>query len=153
MYQKSKLHAGLQADCKVCTPEQKTKRRKYEAPKAERVTTLEGTLRRQISEEIGEDELTKEFRFALLQKFGMATVRIDRKVTKPTWKEEKQWRQETNDWFRATKGLVPAVQTKRTPRVIPATVKPGVHPTKRVPQFRVRFSKPLPTNRQVNPHS
>jgi hypothetical protein len=114
MYQKQKLHAGLQQLCKVCTPNQKLKRRNYEdRPKVERrATTLDGVLRRQLAEEIGDVDLSKDQRFVMLQKLGMAQVRIDRKVTKPSWKDKKTWRTEQNEWFRATKGLVPAIQFK-----------------------------------------
>lgn len=113
MYQKQKLHAGLQLECKVCTPDQKPKRRKYnDKPKVTRgATTLEGVLRRQLAEEIGEAELTKDGLFATVQKFGLAAPRIDRKVTKPSWKQEKVWRTELNEWFKSTKGLVEQVKT------------------------------------------
>lgn len=142
--------------CKVCTPEQKPKRRSREdRPKVERrATTLDGVLRRQLAEEIGDTELSKDQRFAMLQKLGMAQVRIDRKVTKPSWKDEKTWRQEQNEWFKATKGLVPVTQFKKNvaPKATLATAKPGVRPTRTSrPWSQIRHKSQ--TNRQASPRS
>lgn len=130
MYQKQKLHAGLQADCKVCTPEQKKKRVKFVRPKIERkAKTLEGVLRRQLSEDIGDAELTKDQLFTAVQKFGLAAPKIDRKVTKPSWMGERQWNQLLNEWRVATKGLVESVKAfqPRTPQQrTTSTTKPAV---------------------------
>ena len=111
MFQRTKLHGGLMADCAVCTPDRKKKRRDREdRPTRERATTLDGYLRRQMSEEIGEDELSKDFRFQLMQKYGSIAPRIDRRVTKPSWMEESQWKSLKQEFHNLTKGLVPSQQ-------------------------------------------
>ena len=111
MFQRTKLHGGLMADCAVCTPDRKKKRRDREdRPTRERATTLDGYLRRQMSEEIGEDELSKDFRFQLMQKYGTIAPRIDRRVTKPSWMEESRWKVLKQEFHNLTKGVVPARQ-------------------------------------------
>jgi hypothetical protein len=108
MYSKTKLHAGLMSNCDVCTPNRERKRRKF---KKERIgPDVLSRVKKQMGEEIGEDILTNDQNFALLQKYGVVSPRIDRKVTKPSWKGEKQWNQETQQWYLATKGLVPLIQ-------------------------------------------
>ncbi len=117
MFQRTKLHGGLMADCAVCTPDRKKKRRDREdKPTRERATTLDGYLRRQMSEEIGEDELSKDFRFQLMQKYGTIAPRIDRRVTKPSWMEESQWKKLRQEFHNLTKGIVPAHQFSQNAR-------------------------------------
>lgn len=111
MYQKTKMHGGLMVACKICSPDyKKKKRRGVDEPKRERVTTLEGYLKRVIAEEIGEEELTKDFRFQVMQKFGTIAPRIDRRVTKPSWMEESRWKTLKQEFHNLTKGAVPARQ-------------------------------------------
>ena len=94
-------------------PDRRKKRYDRKNPKvAKKVNTLEGVLRRMIVEEVGDAEITKEQNFALLQKFGLAAPRIDRKVNKPLWLGEKEWNRALNEFYKATKNLVPAVQQK-----------------------------------------
>jgi hypothetical protein len=116
MYQTKRLHKGKMVDCKVCTPIQKPKRRErnFEPRVARKVRGLEGNIRRQMAEEIGEDELSKDFRFGLLQKYGLIAARIDRKVTKPIWKEESEWKRQKQEFHNATKGMFPQ-RTQFTP--------------------------------------
>lgn len=105
---KTKLHGGKMEDCKTCTPIQKKKReRKDDKPRRQRAGTLELTLRRQMAEAIGEEELSKDERFALMMHFGLIAPRIDRRVTKPSWMEEKTWKILRQEFHNATKGLVP----------------------------------------------
>jgi hypothetical protein len=111
MYQKTKMHGGLMAVCKVCSPDyKKKKRRGVDEPKRERVTTLEGYLKRVIAEEIGEEELTKDFRFQVMQKYGYIAPRIDRRVTKPSWMEISKWKTLKQEFHKMTTGVVPARQ-------------------------------------------
>jgi hypothetical protein len=95
--------------CLTCTPDYKKKRdrKDFDRPKREKVTTVEGVLRRQMAEEIGEDELSKDFRFGLMQKYGIIAPRIDRRVTKPSWMEEATWKKLKQEFHNTTKGLVP----------------------------------------------
>ena len=115
---KTVVHSGLWIDCKNCNPEFKAKKDKRE--KRSRVkgkVTLEVYVRRQVSEELGEDE-GKDAKFQLLQKYGIAAARIDRQATRPNWMGEAEWKRKQNDWYRATKGLVAPQQQSRVPRVI-----------------------------------
>jgi hypothetical protein len=66
-----------------------------------------------MAEEIGEDELSKDFRFGLMQKYGIIAPRIDRRVTKPNWMEEATWKKLKQEFHNATKGLVPERSTFR----------------------------------------
>lgn len=105
--------------------------------------TLEVNVKRQLSAEIGEDELPQAEKFILLQKYGVAAPRIDRLVTKPVWMEERLWRQKNNDWMRATKGLVPARQQPRTFQQTPtsrATANPSQRTSK--PWSQIKFKNP-----------
>ena len=113
MYQRTRLHNGLMAQCLTCTPDYKKKRTRldYTQPKREKATTVEGILRRQMAEEIGEDELSKDFRFGLMQHYGLIAPRIDRRVTKPNWMEEATWKKLKQEFHNATKGLVPERST------------------------------------------
>ena len=116
MYSKTKLHNGLMADCAVCTPDRKKKRRdRDDRPKRERATNIEGYLKRQMAEEIGEDELSKDFRFQLMQKYGTIAPRIDRRVTRPSWMEESRWKTLKQEFHNLTKGLVPSQQFSPKP--------------------------------------
>ena len=116
MYQTKRLHKGKMADCKVCTPIQKSKRRErnFEPRVARKVRGIEGNIRRQMAEEIGEDELSKDFKFGLLQKYGLIAARIDRKITKPLWMEESTWISKKKQFHDATKGMFPP-RTYSTP--------------------------------------
>ena len=115
MFQRTKLHGGLMADCAVCTPDRKKKRRDREdKPTRERATTLDGYLRRQMSEEIGEDELSKDFRFQVMQKYGMIAPRIDRRVTKPSWMSTAEWSRKRQEFHTQTVGLIPPQQYGNT---------------------------------------
>ena len=108
----SVIHKSLLAECVVCNPE-KQRREKRERRKKSGVVTLDVAVKRQLSAEIGEEEITAGKKFILLQKYGVAAPRIDRLVTKPTWMDERLWRQKQNDWMRATKGLAVAKQERR----------------------------------------
>lgn len=121
----AKLHSGKMGDCKVCTPIQKKKReRKDYAPRRQKATTVELTIRRQMSEEIGEEELSKDSRFAVMMHYGLIAPRIDRRVTKPTWMEESKWKVLKQEFHNATKGLVPSYRPA-TPRTLaPSTPSP-----------------------------
>ena len=74
---------------------------------------VELAVRKQMAEEIGDDELTKDQRFSVLQKFGLAAPRIDRNVTKPTWMSRTLWAQKLKEWYTITKGLAPQQQQKK----------------------------------------
>lgn len=74
---------------------------------------VEVSVRRQVSEEIGEDEPLKDEKFILLQKFGVTAPRIDRLVTKPNWMGVSEWKRKQNEWLKATKGLVNPSQRSR----------------------------------------
>lgn len=103
------LHKGLMADCKVCTPVQKPKRRdRYETKVVRKVRGLEGNLRRQMAEEIGDAELSKDCRFQVMQHYGIIASRIDRKITKPFWMEESRWKTLKQEFYNATKGMFPS---------------------------------------------
>lgn len=125
MYQKSKLHNGLQADCTTCTPpdpnkKKKRERKDYDKPKRVRAGTLEMVLRRQMAEEIGEDELSKDFRFQIMQHYGLIAPRIDRGITKPSWKSESEWKRQKQEFHTQTRGLIPVRQYGRTNERNPA---------------------------------
>lgn len=150
---KVKVRKGKWADSPQ-NPERRDRRknpiREEREPKRERrVKDLSGVLRRDMSEEVGESELSKEHRFALLQKYGIVAAKIDRKVVRPSWKNEKQFNQELNDWYRATKGLVPAVQVakKFTPTRKPVFTKASDPSLKR--KFRTELRK---NERPIFPH-
>lgn len=114
MFQRTKLHGGLMVACKICSPDyKKKKRRGVDEPKRERVTTLEGYLKRVIAEEIGEEELTKDFRFQVMQKFGTIAPRIDRRVTKPSWMSVAEWNRKRQEFHTQTVGLIPPQQYGR----------------------------------------
>lgn len=105
------LHKGNLADCVVCNPELKTekkeKRVKIEKP-------ADHYLRRQIAEELGDDEVPREDRLQLQEKYGMTAPRIDRRIKRPNWMGVKEWKERVQNWFNMTKGLVPPQQPKAT---------------------------------------
>lgn len=74
---------------------------------------LDVAIRRLISEELGEAEPTREQKSALLQKYGILAARIDRRITKPYWIGEREWRQRLSNWYKMTKGLVERFQPRR----------------------------------------
>jgi len=121
VYQKIKVKAGKWADS-LQNPDRvvKKKRFAFAKPKFEKVTSPENTARRHMMAEIGEDELSKDFRFQLMQKYGVITARIDRKVTKPNWMEVSRWKELKQEFHQATKGLVPQ-QSRPRPNL---TVRP-----------------------------
>jgi hypothetical protein len=114
----SKIHAGLWADCKNCnvdwTPKKRDRREK-KVPVFMGDVSLDVSVRKQVAAELGDVEPTKEQKFALLQKYGVAAARIDRKVTKPFWnnEEEKVWNNRLLQFEKATRGLVPRQQERR----------------------------------------
>ncbi len=73
----------------------------------------EVAVRRQVAEDIGDAEPTRDEKFILLQKYGVTAPRIDRLVTKPKWMEEQTWKRKQNEWSKATHGLVKGFQPKR----------------------------------------
>lgn len=124
---------------------------------------VEVSIRRQLSEEIGEDELTKDQKFALLQKYGVTAPRIDRLAIKPNWMGVAEWKRKQNDWFKMTKGLVSPQQrpksyqpklNSRSPQEFRATARahtPNVslnqtHPNTRNQQSRRPDTKTYPRN-------
>lgn len=109
----TKFHAGKQAECQICNPEVARKRERRDKPK--RDMTLEVFLRRAVAQEMGDAEVTREQRLALLDKYGVSAPRIDRNIKRPYWVEEKAWMQRKIQWFTMTKGLVPATQQRKSP--------------------------------------
>jgi len=113
---------------------------------------VEVSIRRQVSEELGDDEPTKEQKYALLQKYGVTAPRIDRLVTKPIWMGVAEWKRKQNDWFKATKGLVNPQQRPRSFRPTPtlqpqqasseSRTRPLSTPT-HLPQQHVQYQKPV----------
>ena len=102
------IHKGLWATCRVCNPASvNTEKRKWRKAKVTGSTTADVYIRRQVAAELGEDEPTKEEKFSLLQKYGVTPPRIDRRVTKPHWKSETEWKRQLAEFYKATKGLVP----------------------------------------------
>jgi hypothetical protein len=75
-------------------------------------------VRRQVSFELGgpDAEPTKDAKFQILQKYGIAAARIDRGVTKPKWMTEAAWNEKRAQFYKMTTGLVPREQFKRTSR-------------------------------------
>ena len=109
---KTRIHSGLQKDCRVCTEVQPKKDKRWKRETKEKHVTVSGltadiAVRRMLAAELGEDEPTKDAKFQLLQKYGIAAPRIDRGVTKSKWMSEGTWKIKQSDWFKATKGLVP----------------------------------------------
>jgi hypothetical protein len=147
MFQRTRVHNGLMAQCLTCTPDYKKKRdrRDFDKPKREKATTVEGVLRRQMAEEIGEDELSKDFRFGLMQKYGIIAPRIDRRVTKPNWMEEATWKKLKQEFHNATKGLVPERSTFRP--VKPVAERPIQRPIQKTGE-RYRGNKALDRQRR-----
>lgn len=126
----TKVHKGLWLECKVCphTAEELEQRKKErrERPqqrhkRTDTSTTLDTIVRRQVSAELGgpEAEPTKDEKFQILQKYGIAAARIDRGVKKPKWMTEAEWNRKRSEFYQATKGLVPKDQLKRNPRQYP----------------------------------
>ena len=110
-----KVHAGTMATCKVCTPEQKPKRRKEAKAKFQATTGQDiiSALKKQLNDEVGDAELTQPQQFALLQKFGAVAVRVERKMEKPEWLEEATWKSRINQWIEITKGTITATQFRK----------------------------------------
>jgi hypothetical protein len=123
------LHKGLLEKCRVCNPDliESDDRKRRRKTKGE--VTLDLYVRRQVAQELGEDEPTKDERFVLLQKFGVTAPRIDRQVTRPKWMKESEWKRKLNEWYKATKGLV-------------AQIPPARRPTNHTPWREIRFKNP-----------
>ena len=140
MYQKVKVKAGKWADS-LQNPDRVVKKKRYtfSKPKFEKVTSPENTARRQMMEEIGEDELSKDFRFQLMQKYGVIAARIDRKVTKPNWMEASVWKVLKQEFHLATKGLVPQ-QSRPRPTTQDSTVRSFYHHKK----YNKKYNGPKP---------
>ena len=105
---------------------------------------VEVSIRRQLSEELGDDEPTKEQKYVLLQKYGVTAPRIDRLVTKPNFMGVEEWKRKKNNWFEITKGMVSASQRPRTFR--PSQNLPQQPLTPRqpnLPQKHVQYQKPV----------
>jgi hypothetical protein len=105
--------------CRVCNPDLKDadNRKRNWKPKGE--VTLDLYVRRQVSQELGEDEPTKDQRFVLLQKYGVTAPRIDRQITRPKWMKGAEWKRKMNEWYKATKGLVAQTPPARRPTARP----------------------------------
>jgi hypothetical protein len=151
IYQKVKVKKGKWADSPQ-NPERVVKKRrdKFVKPKFTRATTVEGTLRREMATEIGEDELTKDQRFACMQKYGIIAARIDRKVTKPSWMEESRWRQLKQEFHNMTKGLIPQQSKSTTFTTKPAGAAPGQNQRSSKPWSQIRHKnhqQPKPSSR------
>lgn len=112
---KARVRKGKWADSPANPERRQPRKRDFDkAPKRERkVTDLSGVLRRNMAEEVGEAELSKDHRFTLLMHYGIVAPKIDRKVTKPSWMPQKDFNKKLNEWYRDTKNLVPAIQEKR----------------------------------------
>ncbi len=95
---------------------------------------IEVAVRRQVASEIGEDEPTKDQKFILFQKFGVAAPRIDRLITKPNWMEVSTWKRKVNEYFQATKGLVNPSQRSRF-RPNNSLQQPGFYPKSNKPSL------------------
>lgn len=112
---KTVLHAGLFENCFVCNPAAKRVKEKKTIIRREAGSTvLDTNVRRQIGAEIADDEPTKDEKFQMLQKYGVAAPRIDRQVSKPTWMSEATWKRKMNEFYQATKGMVAPQQQKRS---------------------------------------
>jgi len=104
---------------------------------------VEVSIRRQVSEELGDEEPTKDEKYVLLQKYGVVAPRIDRLATKPNWMEADVWKRKRNNWFEATKGLVKPQQRPRstfTNSQKPQSGRPSSTPN--LPQQHVQYQKP-----------
>ena len=113
---RDKVKKGKWADSPMNPNRRKPKKDRFVTKKEKKVTDVNGVVRRQMAEEVGKDELSRDKKFALLQKYGIVAARIDRKIERPKWMEMRVWNQMKNEFYRATKNLVPAQQEKRNPR-------------------------------------
>lgn len=111
MNQGAVLHKGLLRDCKVCNSSTETQERR-EHRKRRGPVSLDMVIRRQIATDLGEDEPRKDERFQLLQKYGVATPRIDRLVTRPSWMPIAEFKRKLNDWYKNTKGMIQPQQRR-----------------------------------------
>lgn len=117
----AKIHAGLWLECKVCPhtadelQQKREKRERLTFRHKQTAATADIAVRRAVAYELGPDaEPTSEQKFQILQKYGVATPRIDRAVTKPSWMGERTWKILKLEFHQATKGLVPREQFKKT---------------------------------------
>lgn len=73
--------------------------------KTEQEKALDEVGRQQVREEIGEDEVTQDQRFALLQKYGVAKPVLDKKINNPGWVPEinpdggDSWKRRRQNWI------------------------------------------------------
>lgn len=146
----SVIHKGLLSECVICNPPTEA-REKRERRKKSGVPTLDVTIRRQVSAELGEDEPQKDERFQLLQKYGVAAPRIDRFVTKPKWMGVAEWKCKQNEWYKATKGLV-VPQQRRTFSPNQRHSSPQQRPANAAGDTSRRTSKPWSQIKHKNPN-
>lgn len=103
-----------------------------------RVLSLEGHLRRSVAQEIGDDEISREEHFQLLEKFGVSQPRFTKNVKKPSWMEEETWKKLSNklaQWFpsktnRPKHNHKPTLHFKQGPR----TMSTGRFPAQKLNQ-------------------
>lgn len=108
---------------------------------------MELVLRKQMADEIGEEEqLTRDHRFMLLQKFGLMIPIINRGVKKPHWKEVDTWKRQLGEFYQITKGLV--TEIRPNPRRFVKTAAPNSTPIQAKP-WRGQW-KQRPTVRHHN---
>jgi len=113
MNQGAVLHKGLLTECKVCNSTTETQEKRTRKARSKTGVSLDVVIRRQVAADLGEDEPQKDERFQLLQKYGVATPRIDRLMTKPNWMGVAEWKRKLNDWYKLTKGMIQPQQQRR----------------------------------------
>jgi hypothetical protein len=123
--------------CRVCNPDLKDADSRKRNRKSKGEVTLDLYVRRQVSQELGEDEPTKDQRFVLLQKYGVTAPRIDRQITKPSWMGVSEWKRKMNEWYKATKGLV-----AQTPPANTHMKRRGPYPTNNPNRPWVKANRP-----------
>lgn len=94
-------------------PAKKLKKRARRKFVPTRGIPAEVSVRRQVAEEIGDAEPTRDQKYILLQKYGAVVTVVDRRVTKPNWMSISTWKRKLNEWFAITKGVVKPQQRKQ----------------------------------------
>ncbi|SRR6266496_5839749 len=149
MYRKVTIHSGLMEKCKQCTPDMKEDRRELKLRRFSTNVPAEIAVRRQVSAEIEEEDVPREHRYILLQKYGVIDPVIDRRVQKPSWMEKSVWNQKINQWFVNTKGLAQASQRPRNkPYQKPNLMQSGSRPQ----GTKIPSRNYGPTNRATRPY-
>lgn len=97
----------------------KTKKRVAKRHFTTKNVPVETSVRRQVAEEIGEAEPTRDQKYVLLQKYGVVAPRIDRGISKPKWMGVSEWQRKLSEWFKMTKGLVKPQQRSKFSRPNP----------------------------------